>query len=151
MLALVAAEMLLPPAERIADEHITAGAEDWLALGPTLRLHRARPVVQVRRVGPNRVATWQQHQLSHAEDTLLRYLLEHQAEVQAAEMLFRIIWPDDEVDRYGLRPEQKDRLRRLVYQLRRHVEPDPRDPRYVCTAHGIGYVLYRQGEEPITR
>jgi DNA-binding response OmpR family regulator len=128
-------------------------AEAWLTLGPTLRLHRTRPVVHVKRIGPTTAekatATWQEYQLSYMEETLLRYLLERQAEVQTSEALFRVVWPDDEVGRYGLRPDQRDRLRRLVCQLRLHVEPDPRNPRYVCTAHGVGYVLYLEGEPTV--
>lgn len=146
VLAIVTTETPLPPAARPIDQHLVAETEDWLTLGPTLRLHRTRPVVHVKRTGPTMgkeaTATWQEYQLSHTEETLLRYLLEHRGEVQASETLFRVVWPDDEVDRYGLRPDQRDRLRHLVYQLRQHVEPDPRNPRYVCTAHGLGYVLY---------
>jgi len=149
VLALVIAEIPPPPAERPVDEHLAAEPEAWLTLSPVLRLHRTRPVVHVRRIGPNAVATWQEYRLSHTEETLLRYLLEHQAEVQTAETLFRAVWPEDEVDSYGLRPDQKNRLQRLVYQLRQHVEPDPRNPRYVCTAHGIGYVLYLEQEPTV--
>ncbi len=150
VLVLVTAETLLPPPECLVDEPLTAETKYWLTLSPALRLNRARPVVYVRRISPvaagNTTATWQEYQLGHMEETLLRYLLEHQAEVQTAEMLFRAIWPEDPVERYGLRPDQKDRLRHLVFQLRRHIEPDPRNPRYVCTAHGVGYVLYLEQE-----
>jgi DNA-binding response OmpR family regulator len=76
------------------------------------------------------------------EEQLLRYLLDHPVGVQPAAALFRVIWPDDDIGGYGLRPEQQDRLRRLVYQLRQHTEPDPRNPRFVVTAHGVGYALY---------
>jgi len=89
---------------------------------------------------------WQENQISPTEEALLRHLLTHSNEVQAAEALFSAVWPDDEVGTFGLRPDQKDRLRRLVFQLRQHVEPDPRAPRYVRTAHGAGYVLYSNGE-----
>ncbi|MBE9472428.1 MAG: winged helix-turn-helix domain-containing protein [Anaerolineae bacterium] len=153
VLALVTAETPLPPADRPVVELLAAETKAWLTLGPTLRLHRTRPVVYVRRISPTTAevatATWQEYRLSHTEETLLRYLLEHRAEVQTAETLFRAVWPDDEVDRYGLRPDQRDRLRRLVCQLRQHVEPDPHNPRYVCTAHGIGYVLYLEQEPTV--
>lgn len=146
VLALVTKEGPLPLAERLVDEPLSADTQAWLMLGPAVRLHCTRPVVQVRRISPTRAenatATWQEYQLSYMEETLVRYLLEHQAEVQTSETLFRVVWPDDPVSGYGLRPDQSDRLRRLVYQLRQHVEPDPRNPRYVCTVHGIGYVLY---------
>lgn len=153
VLALVVKEIPLPPAHRPADERLAAETDAWLTLGSTLRLHRTRPVVHIRHVSSttaeNATVTWQEYQLSPMEETLLRYLLEHQSEVQTSETLFRVVWPDDEVDRYGLHPDQKDRLRHLVCQLRRHVEPDPRNPRYVCTAHGVGYVLHLQGEPTI--
>ena len=77
---------------------------------------------------------------------LLRYLLDHANEVHDAEALFSAVWIEDEVDTLGLRPDQRDRLRRLVFQLRQHVEPNPSVPRYVCTAHGVGYVLYADEE-----
>jgi hypothetical protein len=153
VLALVTTETPLPPAARLADEYLVVETKVWLTLGRTLRLHCTRPVVHVKRIGPTTAekatATWQEYQLSYMEETLLRYLLERQAEVQTSEALFRVVWPDDEVGRYGLRPDQRDRLRRLVCQLRLHVEPDPRNPRYVCTAHGVGYVLYLEGEPTV--
>lgn len=149
VLAVVTTEWLPPPlADRVADEPPTREANGWLTLGPALRVHRTRPLVHVWRADPTQDArpSWQEYQLSHAEETLLRYLLEHEGEVQPSETLFQVVWPDDEVDEFGLRPDQKDRLRRLVYQLRQHMEPEPRNPRYVCTAHGVGYVLYTEEE-----
>ena len=150
VLALVITEIPLPPAGHPTEERLATETKAWMSLTPTLRLHSTRPVVCLRRVGPmmagSATATWHEYPLSHTEETLLRYLLEHQTKVQAAETLFRVVWPDDEMDRYGLRPDQKNRLQQLVCQLRRHVEPDPRNPRYVCTAHGVGYVLYLEQE-----
>jgi len=145
VLALVTAEPMLPPAARSIDQHFVVETKDWLELGPMLRLHCTRPVVQVRRIGPKAVVTWQEYHLSYTEEKLLRYLLEHQGEVQTAETLFGVVWPDDPMSDSGLYPDQKDRLRRLIYQLRQHIEPDPRNPCYVCTAHGLGYVLYLEG------
>jgi hypothetical protein len=145
VLAMVTAEAPLPPASHPVEER---SAEDrhWLPLGPALRLHRTRPVARVRRAVPAAIggaeASWQKSPLSHLEETLLRHLVEHQAEVQAVEVLFRAIWPKDPVDEYGLRADQKERLRRLVFQVRQRVEPDPRNPRYLRTAHGVGYALY---------
>lgn len=122
----------------------------WLTIGEELRVHSVRPIVQVRRSVPstleNDAPIWEEYQLSHLEDTLLRYLLDHAAEVQSAKVLFKVLWPDDDVGEYGLRPEQQDRLRRVVYQLRQHTEPDPRSPRFVVTAHGVGYALYPEQE-----
>ena len=153
VLALVTAEPPPPPVERPADERPKAEAKGWLTLGTALRLHDVRPAVLVKRFDPTAAetiavaATWQEYQLSHIEETLLRHLLQHQSEIQMSEALFRLVWPEDEVEEYGLRPDQRDRLRRLIYQLRQRVEPDPRNPRHVCTAHGVGYVFYL-GREP---
>lgn len=150
VLALVTVEQPLPPAEHPIDERLESEAKAWLTVSPALRLHNARPVVHVKRCAPTAAATWQEHHLSHSEDVLLRHLLWNQGKVQTPETLFRLIWPDDKVEGYGLRPDQQDRLRRLIYQLRQHVEPDPRNPRQVCTAHGVGYVFYLE-QEPKTR
>lgn len=135
-----------PPAERPVDEHLAVDLETWLALGQAVRVHRTQPVIHVKRRDQEGIAAWQVYQLSPAEETLLRHLVDHRGEVQSLEELFRLVWPDEEMGRYGLRPDQKDRLRRLVYQLRQQMEPDPHDPRYLCTAHGVGYVLYAEGE-----
>jgi len=149
VLALVVPEPPPPTVEHRVDE-MAAPTADWIEIGATLRLHYQRPVVRVERIDPTitgqTVMAWQENLISSTEEALLRHLLEHPNEVQAAEALFSAVWPDDEVDTFGLRPDQKDRLRRLVFQLRQHVEPGPRHPRYVCTAHGVGYVLYSDGK-----
>jgi hypothetical protein len=95
VLALVTTEPPLPPTARSIDQYLVAETKGWLILGPTLRLHCTRPVVRVRRIGPTMAekatATWQEYHLSHTEELLLRYLLEHQAEVQTAETLFGVV------------------------------------------------------------
>ncbi|NOK58544.1 MAG: hypothetical protein GFH27_549279n350 [Chloroflexi bacterium AL-W] len=80
------------------------------------------------------------------EDTLLHYLIKHPFDVQSSPTLFGVVWTDDEVSAYGLRPEQQDRLRRVIYQLRQHIEPNPRNPRFIVTAHGVGYTFYPEHE-----
>lgn len=120
--------------------------ERWLILSKEVKVHPQQPLVRVQRststVDP--VPSWQEERLTYLEEALLRHLWLHANVVQRAELLFAAIWPDDPVDLVGLRPEQKDRLRRVVYQLRQRIEPDPRTPRYLQTAHGVGYTLYRE-------
>ena len=149
VLAMIVPEPPLALLEGRVDEP-AASSPDWIEIGATLRLQRQRPVVRVQRIDPpmagQAAVAWQENQLSPTEDALLRYLLEHANEVHAAEALFSAVWIEDEVDTLGLRPDQRDRLRRLVFQLRQHVEPNPSVPRYVCTAHGMGYVLYADEE-----
>jgi hypothetical protein len=146
VLALMTTERQPPPLAQFAEPDVITEQRDWLTIGSALRVHALRPLVHVRRNGADsaegEVLSWQEYQLSYLEETLLRHLLKHPAEVQTAETLFRVVWPDDDVYTYGLRPEQQDRLRRLIYQVRQHTEPDPRNPRFVVTAHGVGYVLY---------
>ncbi len=151
VLALVITEPPLPPADLVAKEIRVGEAEAWLAPGSSLRFHCTQPMVQVKRTGVEMAdnASWQEYHLNSMEAALLRRLLEHSAEPQASEMLFGVVWPDEQVDRYGLRLDQRDRLRRLVFQLRQHIEPDPRNPRYVRTVHGVGYVLYPERESSL--
>jgi hypothetical protein len=148
VIAIVATDGLASPVRPQAGavaEPTTAAL--WLALGPTLRVHQTRPLTEVRRVDDDDPGSgWSTHQLAHTEETLLRRLVGCAGQVQPGETLFRLIWPGETVSRNGLHADQKDRLRRLVFQLRQHTEPDPAHPRYVCTAHGVGYVLYRDAE-----
>ncbi|MBN2003405.1 MAG: winged helix-turn-helix domain-containing protein [Anaerolineae bacterium] len=119
---------------------------DWISLGATLWLHVRQPCVRVLCSGDDLGAQpiWQEHILSPQEDALLRFMIATPGEVCRSDVLFSCAWPEDVVEFPGLLPSQQDRLRRLIYQVRQHVEPDPRNPRYLCTAHGVGYVFYRE-------
>ncbi|MCP4168853.1 MAG: winged helix-turn-helix domain-containing protein [Chloroflexi bacterium] len=141
--SVVPIEMLSTPDRPFEKPH--EPVRDWIVLGPTLRLQRGGPTAHVRHIDPateQPAAIWQETKLTPSEDALLRFLIEQPGEVHTAESLFALVWPDDEVNAIGLRPDQKDRLRRLVFQLRQRIEPDPRSPRYLRTAHGIGYACY---------
>lgn len=150
VLALVAAEDLGPPYPRpeVAVDAPADAVGPWILLGPTLRLARSRPLVEVRPTPSDEA--WEARALPYTEEVLLRHLIEQQGVVQSAEVLFHQAWPEESVGRHGLRADQRDRLRRLVFQLRQHIEPEPAQPRYVCTAHGVGYVLYTEtdGQRP---
>lgn len=127
----------------------------WQVLGPDLRLHRQRPVVEVRRHVSLHAARdgssdpeleWRSSQLSYTEEALLRLLVSRPGDVQDPRVLFQAAWPSEPVSRHGLHADQRDRLRRLVFQLRQRIEPEPANPRYVGTAHGVGYVFYLSHE-----
>jgi hypothetical protein len=143
VLALVTPETLAPPYERAALD-VAEGA--WTVLGPDLRVARSRPIVRVRTDGP--AGAEEARTLPVTEEAVLRCLIERLGQVQPAEALFARAWPDEAVGRHGLRQDQRDRLRRLVFQLRQHVEPEPASPRYVRTAHGQGYILYGDDGDP---
>ncbi|HNS02325.1 MAG TPA: helix-turn-helix domain-containing protein [Anaerolineae bacterium] len=123
----------------------TSEAESWLALGPALRMHRTRAEIQVKRSEPSQPgeeAAWQESTLTNTEQRLLRALLQHPDEAQPAKALFQWVWPGEDVDELGLRPDQRDRLRRLVFNVRQKIELDPRAPRLLRTMHGLGYALH---------
>lgn len=145
----LAEKVVLPPLPSPVTVKAIGEAEHWLTLGNDVKIHPQQPLVCVQRsTGTNPQDTpWQEERLTYLEETLLRHLLLHCNVVQKAESLFATIWPDAPVDRVGLRPEQKDRLRRVVYQLRQRIEPDARTPRYLQTAHGVGYTLYRENQD----
>lgn len=124
---------------------LTSEAEPWIVLGPALRIHRTHAVVQVKRREPSQPdedAAWQESTLTDTEQRLLRALLQQPNEAQPAKALFQWVWPGGDVDDLGLRPDQGDRLRRLVFNVRQKIEPDARSPRHLCTVHGLGYALH---------
>lgn len=149
VLALIVHEYPEPP-QPITD--VTEEPKAWIVIGTSVQIHATRPVVRTQmnhNKEGNGALKWQEQPLSHLEEILLRYLLDHSTEVQTVEILFKVVWPDDPVEGYGLRAEQRDRLRRLIYQLRQHIEPDPGNPRFIITAHGAGYALYPEQEVTI--
>jgi DNA-binding response OmpR family regulator len=70
--------------------------------------------------------------LTHLEFRLLYTLMIHQGRVVPTEVLVEHVW--------GYTGEgDRDLVRGLVSRLRAKVEPDPRSPRYIVTAPGVGY------------
>ncbi len=122
-------------------------SDNWIVLGQTLRLHTEQPRGQVARTNPADYGAqpqWQDFKLNMQEQLIIRKLVETVGTVQTGETLFKCAWPEDSIEPYGLSPSQRERLRRLIYQLRQHIEPDPQAPKYLLTAHGVGYTFYRE-------
>ncbi len=72
--------------------------------------------------------------LSFREFELLRYLAARQGEVVTREDLMKHV--------LGYSPEATSRaVDNLIVHLRKKIEPDPREPRHILTAYGIGYKL----------
>lgn len=69
--------------------------------------------------------------LTPAETKLLYILLRHARSTVSNTFLLERLWPLD--------PANESRLRVLVYRLRRKVEPDPEQPRYILSDRGSGY------------
>ena len=154
VLALIVSQAALVQLEK-PDDVTKAGSasddRDWYFLGEDFAIHLKRALTRVKPSASPGIATdWQDYTLSAAENQLLRYLLNHTDTLQPSEVLFRLLWPQDKVDALGLRPDQGDRLRRVVFTLRQKIEPNARIPRYLCTVHGVGYIMHAkiQGELP---
>jgi len=70
--------------------------------------------------------------LTPKEYDLLVYLLRHPEKVLTHRLVLGAIWGGDSV-------EQPEYLRVLIAQLRKKLEPDPAQPRYILTEPWIGY------------
>ncbi|GAC1448513.1 MAG: hypothetical protein PVSMB4_05760 [Ktedonobacterales bacterium] len=82
-------------------------------------------------------------QLSRTEYNLLRVLAEHAGRVLTHGMLLEQVWGPG----YG---HEVEFLWVYARRLRRKIEPDPHQPRYILTVPGVGYRL-AQVESPMVR
>ena len=73
-------------------------------------------------------------QLTPREWALLRVLVNHAGRIVSSRQLLQEAWGPD----YG---DEADYVRTYVTRLRRKLEPDPRQPRYVLLERGLGYRL----------
>lgn len=71
--------------------------------------------------------------LTPTEAKLLYVLLKHAGRGVRTEFLLRHVWPLDEA--------YEDRLHSHIYRLRKKIEPDSRDPRYILSEWGTGYIF----------
>jgi two-component system, OmpR family, KDP operon response regulator KdpE len=72
--------------------------------------------------------------LSPKEYALLSYLMRHHGKMLTHRQLLQEVWGSGHV-------EDTQYLRVYMGQLRRKIEPDPENPRYIITEAGIGYRL----------
>lgn len=74
--------------------------------------------------------------LSRTEYRLLKYLMQHQGDVCEYDNVINAVWGN---------MRDKDSLHELIYRVRRKIEPNPSQPRYLVIRSGIGVVLFPQG------
>jgi hypothetical protein len=74
--------------------------------------------------------------LSRTEYRLLKYLIQHQGDVCEYDNVINAVWGN---------MRDKDSLHELIYRVRRKIEPNPSQPRYLVIRSGIGVVLFPQG------
>jgi len=70
--------------------------------------------------------------LTPTEFNLLSLLIKNAGRVLPYRDLLEQVWGWE----YG---DDVDYLRVYIWHLRRKLEPDPKNPRYVLTEHGVGY------------
>lgn len=98
---------------------------------------------QVYRVGPGReveVDTLKREvrkngrrlSVTQTEYTLLAFLCAHHGEPQSKADLMDLLYADD-------LEATESRLTSHIYNLRRQVEDDPKNPKVILTVHGLGY------------
>lgn len=110
---------------RVALRHIApaqAGAEPIFTAGP-LRVDVAQRSVQVN---------GQEIKLTPTEYDLLKALLKNSGKIMTRQMLLAQVWGTG----YGA---ESHYLHVYIGQLRRKIEPDPANPRFILTIPGVGY------------
>ena len=135
-------------------EGLTLGADDYLAkpFDPQELLLRIEAVL--RRAGP-RPGGQRQVQLGACSFDLERSELSRDGapvrltEAEAQLLRTLALSAHAPVDRMALGPENPDSSGRSVdvqvTRLRRKIEPDPKNPRYLQTVRGVGYMLAPDG------
>ena len=68
-----------------------------------------------------------------SEMTLFRFLMEHPGQVFTKEQLYTQVWNEAVVD--------DNTITVYVKRIRNKIEDDPKQPRYLKTVRGIGYML----------
>ncbi len=76
-------------------------------------------------------------ELTNREFRLLEYFVRHPGELLSRERLLREIWG------YEVYPSTRT-VDNHISRLRKHIEPDPENPRFIKTVRGAGY-LFEQG------
>lgn len=77
--------------------------------------------------------------LTHLEFRLLYTLMIHRNQILPSEIIVERVWG------YSGQGD-KQLVRDLVRRLRAKIEPEPRNPRYILTAPGVGYYFSLHGE-----
>jgi DNA-binding response OmpR family regulator len=108
-------------------------------LAPVIRVDEALQVDISNRkafLGPDKEVV----QLTPTETKLLYILMRNAGRTVTNEFLLRRVWPQDDAF--------EDRLHTHVYRLRRKIEADPKNPRYIISEWGSGYSFMANPKSP---
>lgn len=75
---------------------------------------------------------------------LLSFLAANRDTVYGPREIYRAVWGEDPVS-----ATDENTVGVHIYRLRRRIEPDPSQPRYLVNIHGLGYKLVQPEPEPI--
>jgi DNA-binding response OmpR family regulator len=77
-------------------------------------------------------------QLTPTEFEVLKYLIKNQGKVLSADAILANAWGPEYVG-------ERELVKQFIYRLRSKLEPDPKDPKYIQTVRGSGYVFEADG------
>jgi two-component system KDP operon response regulator KdpE len=75
-----------------------------------------------------------ERKLTRTEFELLHYLAQNRGRVLTHSMILDAVWGQDAY-------VTKDTLKQFVLSLRKKIEPNPNNPQWLVTEHGVGYAL----------
>ena len=77
-------------------------------------------------------------QLTPTEFEVLKYLIKNQGKVLSADAILANAWGPEYIG-------ERELVKQFIYRLRTKLEADPKDPKYIQTVRGSGYVFEADG------
>jgi two-component system, OmpR family, response regulator RegX3 len=77
-------------------------------------------------------------QLTPTEFEILKYLMKNQGKVLSSDAILTNAWGPEYIG-------ERELVKQFIYRLRSKLEPNPKDPRYILTVRGSGYVFEGNG------
>ncbi len=139
--------------DRLARKGIArkSGAE-WQIFSPLLAefCQQQSPAAAPFQLDSHRRTVWingyETPQLTQLEYKLLDFLVQRQNQICTRDELAQQLYPQDAAGWQG-EGVSDNRLDSIIKRLRKKIEPNPQEPRYLITVHGHGFRLASDAEE----